>query len=190
MNLRNDLNYYRTSKIALAPYLAMKKLKYCVGELDSSGKVHFVFQDPDNNGQQLSFDFEKSNLSTYNQIWRDFRAKLDSFEDDYSRGGIKSKENVAYYSTDRLALVPYLVMKELKYSHMEQQGRRKKFFFEDPLGLGQELLMDFERSEEAVYNKYWHIFRHEVDETKKSVKLGLESPRELKTNRLKARTYE
>lgn len=188
MNINTNANYYRTDSIALAPYLQMKDLKYCVGELDNSGKVYFVFNDPKDVGKQLSLEFEKSNLSVYNKIWRNFRAELDKNEPTSSLKN--NKEKVNYYFTDRLALVPYLVMRELKYSHLEQNGRRKLFYFEDPLHIGQELLMDFEKSEESTYNKYWHIFRREVDETKKNVRMGLENPRALKRSRPQVSHYE
>lgn len=179
MNTNSNINYYRTDDIALAPYLAMKDLKYCVGELDNSGKVFFVFKDPENIGNELEFGFNSSALFRYNILWKKFRGKLDKFELENK----KKDPNINYYETDRLALAPYLVMRDLKYSHMEQLGRKKIFYFEDPLFIGQELLMDFEKSEETTYNKYWHIFRKEVEKTKSNVKLGLEDPIFLKNSR-------
>lgn len=80
-------------------------------------------------------------------------------------------EEINYYRTDYLALCPYLVIHELVYVGTEIDDDGKVIFiFKDPMNIGLELAMGFEKSRENQYKRYWSFFRNEVDEAKRKVK--------------------
>lgn len=87
------------------------------------------------------------------------------------------------FSTDNLALAPYLQMNGLKYLRAEPAlGKNDKpvvnFIFEDPKGVGKDLELDFARSEVKQYRDLLFFFRNEIDKLKRQLyKVQLEESR-------------
>jgi hypothetical protein len=78
------------------------------------------------------------------------------------------------FRTDNLALAPYLLGQGLKYLGMEHSlGKNDRlvavFLFEDPLGVGRDLQMDFMRSDEKKYRDAWFFFRNELERSVKKL---------------------
>lgn len=88
------------------------------------------------------------------------------------------------YSTDNLAVCPYLLMNGLKYVKADiSLGRNDKpvvsFLFEDPLGLGRDLELDFKKSEFKQYRDIFFFFRNEIEKLKRQIdNINLKSQRE------------
>lgn len=82
--------------------------------------------------------------------------------------------NQKEYITDSLALCPYLQMNGLKYLRSELSlGKNDKpvvsFVFEDKLGLGRDMEMDFMKSNEKRYRDLTFFFRNEIEKLKRQV---------------------
>ena len=78
------------------------------------------------------------------------------------------------YTTDSLALCPYLAMNGLKYIKAELTlGKHDKptvsFLFEDPKGMGKDLELEFFKSEHKEYREYFFYFRNEIEKMKRTV---------------------
>ena len=78
------------------------------------------------------------------------------------------------YRTDNLALCPYLQLNGLKYLRAELSiGKYDKsvvsFIFEDSLGIGRDLELDFARSEFKHYRDLFFFFRNEIEKLKRKV---------------------
>ncbi len=92
-------------------------------------------------------------------------------------------ENKKEYKTDSLALCPYLEMNGLRYVRSELSiGKNDKpvvsFIFEDKLGVGKDLELDFVRSNEKRYRDLLFFFRNEIENLKRKMdKLALEESR-------------
>lgn len=76
------------------------------------------------------------------------------------------------YKTDSLALCPFLEMNGLKYLRSELAiGKNDKpvvcFVFEDKLGVGKDLELDFMRSNEKRYRDLLFFFRNEIEKLKR-----------------------
>lgn len=87
------------------------------------------------------------------------------------------------FSTDNLALAPYLQMNGLKYVRAEPAiGKNDKpvvmFVFEDSKGIGKDLELDFARSDVKQYRDLLFFFRNEIDKLKRQLyKVRLEESR-------------
>ena len=69
-----------------------------------------------------------------------------------------------HFTTDSLALCPYLAMNNLHYVGTEIGERGKTIFiFADPKNLGPNLSMDFMKSNERTYKNLWNFFRNELN---------------------------
>jgi len=71
------------------------------------------------------------------------------------------------FKTDSLALCPYLQLNDLKYLRAEiSVGKYDRpvvsFVFEDPLGIGKDLELDFVRSDFKKYRDMGYFFRNEI----------------------------
>lgn len=92
-------------------------------------------------------------------------------------------EKIKEYKTDSLGLCPYLEMNGLKYIRSELGiGKNDKpivsFVFEDKLGLGKDLELQFVRSNEKRYRDLLFFFRNEIEKLKRRVeKINLEETR-------------
>lgn len=78
------------------------------------------------------------------------------------------------YKTDSLGLCPFLEMNGLKYLRSELSlGKFDKpvvvFVFEDKLGVGKDLELDFVRSNEKRYRDLLFFFRNEIEKLKRQV---------------------
>lgn len=78
------------------------------------------------------------------------------------------------YRTDSLGLAPYLEMHGLKYVRSELTlGKYDKpvivFIFEDPRGVGQDLELDFVRSDVKRYRDLLFFFRNEIEKLKRRI---------------------
>lgn len=78
------------------------------------------------------------------------------------------------YITDNLAVCPYLLMNDLKYVRAEISiGKYEKsvvsFVFEDPLGVGKDLELDFSKSDFKKYRDIFFFFRNEIEKLKRKV---------------------
>jgi len=78
------------------------------------------------------------------------------------------------YRTDSLGLAPYLELNGLKYIKSEiSLGKHDKpvvvFVFEDRLGIGKDLELDFMRSNEKRYRDLLFFFRNEIEKLKRKV---------------------
>jgi hypothetical protein len=78
------------------------------------------------------------------------------------------------FRTDNLALAPFLLGQGLKYLGIEHSlGKNDRlvavFLFEDPLGVGRDLQMDFMRSNEKKYRDAWFFFRNELERSVKKL---------------------
>jgi hypothetical protein len=78
------------------------------------------------------------------------------------------------YKTDNLAVCPYLEMNGLKYIRAEISiGKHDKpvvsFLFEDPLGVGRDLELDFSKSDFKKYRDIFFFFRNEIEKLKRRV---------------------
>lgn len=83
--------FFRTDRIALAPYLSIRGLKYVFSELDSSGKVYFVFEDPLSIANELGIEFERSELSSYNKLWHFYRGEVDKTKREVRQASVSSR---------------------------------------------------------------------------------------------------
>jgi hypothetical protein len=88
-----------------------------------------------------------------------------------SRGDTMSEK---VFKTDNLALCPFILMNGLKYLRVEHSlGKNDKlvavFVFEDLLGVGRDLQMDFMRSNEKKYRDLWFFFRNELERSIKKL---------------------
>lgn len=87
------------------------------------------------------------------------------------------------FRTDSLALCPFLQMNGLKYLRAELSiGKMDKpvvsFIFEDPLGLGRDLELEFMKSNEKKYRDLFFFFRNEIEKLKRKIeKVTLEESR-------------
>jgi hypothetical protein len=87
------------------------------------------------------------------------------------------------YSTDNLALCPYLEMNGLKYLKAELSvGKNDRsvviFIFEDNLGVGRDLERSFMHSNEKKYRDLGLFFRNEIEKLKRQMaKLQIEESR-------------
>jgi hypothetical protein len=87
------------------------------------------------------------------------------------------------YRTDNLALCPFLQMNGLKYLRAELGlGKLDKpvvsFIFEDALGVGRDLELEFMRSNEKKYRDLFFFFRNEIEKLKRKIdKVNLEESR-------------
>ena len=79
----------------------------------------------------------------------------------------KTKE----YKTDSLGLCPYLEMNGLKYLRAELTlgNNDKPVVFEDKLGVGKDLELNFMRSNEKRYRDLTFFFRNEIEKLKRKV---------------------
>ena len=78
------------------------------------------------------------------------------------------------HKTDNLAVCPYLLMQGLKYIKAEiSLGKYDKpvvsFLFEDPLGVGRDLELDFSKSDFKQYRDVFFFFRNEIEKLKRQV---------------------
>ena len=78
------------------------------------------------------------------------------------------------YRTENLAVCPYLQMQGLKYMKAELSiGKYDKpvvsFVFEDPLGVGMDLELDFVKSDFKRYRDIFFYFRNEIEKLKRTV---------------------
>ena len=87
------------------------------------------------------------------------------------------------FSTDNLALAPYLQMHGLKYLRSEPAvGKNDRpvvnFIFEDELGIGRDLELDFAKSDVKTYRDLLFFFRNEIEKLKRQLyKINLEESR-------------
>ena len=87
------------------------------------------------------------------------------------------------YVTDNLALCPYLQLHGLKYLRAELSvGKNDKpvvsFVFEDSMGIGRDLEIDFMKSPEKRYRDLFHFFRNEIEKMKHQMaRLNLQDSR-------------
>lgn len=93
------------------------------------------------------------------------------------------------YKTSNLAVAPYLSINGLQYSRSEVSlGKYDKvvvsFVFEDPLGIGQDLEMDFMKSEFKKYRDMSMYFRGEIEKLKRQINYA-----QLKEQRQKDEKY-
>jgi hypothetical protein len=92
-------------------------------------------------------------------------------------------EKVKEFRTDNLGLCPFLEMKGLKYLRADLGiGKNDKpvivFIFEDKLGLGKDLELEFVRSSEKRYRDLLFFFRNEIEKLKRKVdKINFEEGR-------------
>lgn len=80
------------------------------------------------------------------------------------------------YKTENLAVCPYLQMQGLKFLKAELSlGKYDKpvvsFVFEDQLGIGLDLELDFSKSEFKKYRDMFFFFRNEIEKLKRQVDL-------------------
>lgn len=78
------------------------------------------------------------------------------------------------YTTDNLALCAYLQLKGLKFIESELSiGKHDKpvvlFHFEDKLGLGQDLALEFSHSEIKKYRDIFFFFRGEIENLRRKI---------------------
>ena len=78
------------------------------------------------------------------------------------------------YRTDNLALCPYLILNGLKYLRSEiSLGKYDKpvvsFIFEDKLGMGLDLELQYTRSDFKKYRDLFFFFRNEIEKIKKKM---------------------
>jgi hypothetical protein len=78
------------------------------------------------------------------------------------------------YRTENLAVCPYLQMNGLKYLRAELSlGKHDKpvvsFTFEDPLGVGMDLELDFAKSDIKRYRDIFFFFRNEIEKLKRQI---------------------
>lgn len=87
------------------------------------------------------------------------------------------------YKTENLALCPYLQMQGLKFVRAELGlGKYDKpvvsFVFEDQLGVGKDLELDFMRSDFKRYRDLTGFFRNEIEKLKRKIdRVNLEESR-------------
>lgn len=78
------------------------------------------------------------------------------------------------FKTDNLALCPYLEMNGLKFLRTEVTvGKHDKptvlFVFQDSLGQGRDLQLDFMRSDYKRYRDLLFFFRNEIEKVNRSL---------------------
>lgn len=83
-------------------------------------------------------------------------------------------EKIKEYRTDSLALCPFLMMNDLKYLRAEiALGKHDRpvvsFVFEDRLGVGKDLEIEFMRSDFKRYKDLGFFFRSEIDKLKRQL---------------------
>ena len=79
------------------------------------------------------------------------------------------------YRTDSLGLCPFFQMNGLKYIRSELTlGKHDKpvvvFVFEDKLGVGKDLELDFMRSNEKRYRDLLFFFRNEIEKKNRQLR--------------------
>lgn len=70
-------DFYRTNSLALCPYLAVNNLTYVGTEIADSGKIVFIFKDPEHIGAEMAMSFIRSKERTYKNMWNFFRNEVD-----------------------------------------------------------------------------------------------------------------
>ena len=85
------------------------------------------------------------------------------------------------FKTDNLALCPFLEMNGLKFLRTEVSvGKYDKptvlFVFQDNLGQGRDLQLDFMRSEFKKYRDLMFFFRNEIEKVNRSLNQRRSSP--------------
>ena len=72
------MNLFRTSDLALAPFLVINGLEFLATELsqDDENEVVFVFNDVQNRGRDLAMLWHRSAEKTYHGLWSYFRGEL------------------------------------------------------------------------------------------------------------------
>jgi len=97
------------------------------------------------------------------------------------------------FSTDSLALAPYLQMHGLKYLRAEPAvGKNDRpvvnFIFEDENDLGRDLELDFAKSDVKTYRDLLFYFRNEIEKLKRQLyKINLEESRKNDETRISER---
>lgn len=92
-------------------------------------------------------------------------------------------DKIKVFRTDSLALCPFLEMNGLKYMKSELAiGKNDKpvvcFIFEDKLGVGKDLELEFVRSDVKRYRDLLFFFRNEIEKLKRQLdKLNLDESR-------------
>ena len=92
-------------------------------------------------------------------------------------------DKIKEFRTDSLALCPYLEMNGLKYIRADiGVGKNDKpvvsFIFEDKLGIGKDLELDFVRSDVKRYRDLLFFFRNEIEKLKRKIdRINLEEGR-------------
>jgi len=71
-------NLYKTTNLALCPYLVMNGLEYTAYELSSENvnKVIFIFRDPHSKGPDIAMLFTRAPEKVYHNLWGYFRSQL------------------------------------------------------------------------------------------------------------------
>lgn len=93
------------------------------------------------------------------------------------------EDKIKEYKTDILALCPYLQMNGLKYLRSDiGLGKNDKpvvlFIFEDRLGMGKDLELDFMKSDVKRYRDLLFFFRNEIEKIKRKLdRINLEDSR-------------
>lgn len=75
--MSSDKIIYRTDNLALCPYLAIHGLTYIKAEMTDSGKIFFLFDDPENKAKSLTMAFASSPERRYKTYWQIFRNEID-----------------------------------------------------------------------------------------------------------------
>jgi len=78
------------------------------------------------------------------------------------------------YRTDNLALCPFLILNGLKYLRATiALGKNDRpvvsFIFEDKLGMGRDLELQYTRSDFKEYRDLFFFFRNEIEKIKKKM---------------------
>ena len=88
------------------------------------------------------------------------------------------------FKTDNLSLAPYLQMNGLRYVRAEPSiGKNDKpvvaFVFEDPMGVGKDLELDYVRSDFKLYKDLTFFYRNEIEKMRRKLaKITLEEFRQ------------
>lgn len=69
---------YTTSDIGIAAYLQLRKFKLVECRKLDSGKFHFVFEDPENQGPSVSLEFLDSDFCKFDNNVRNLKKILFS----------------------------------------------------------------------------------------------------------------
>ena len=88
------------------------------------------------------------------------------------------------FKTDNLSLAPFLQMNGLRYLRAEPSiGKNDKpvvaFVFEDTIGVGRDLELDFVRSDFKAYRDLTFFYRNEIEKMRrKLVKINMDEQRQ------------